>query len=162
MSLSILQAKWQLGLLRTDELPSLATELLAVGTETPALIELAGLTAPDRWQVAPLVECVFHESGLRPISDDAARWRLVYAIARDIVEKRVVPLDGAAKLWSLATDLGLPEEISYFVYLAADYGEGPEDLETERAWFDAKIIETAVEVLRGERPDQPPARQAGA
>jgi hypothetical protein len=160
MTLSIFQAKWQLGLLRSDEVPAGATALLAAGDESPALIELAGLTLPDHWDVAPLVQRAFEEAGLATISDNVARWRLVYQTAREIIDRRVTPLAGATTLWHLASDLGLPEEISYFVYLAADYGEGPGDPETECAWFDARILETAATVLRDARPDQAPLRQA--
>jgi hypothetical protein len=160
MTLPIIQAKWQLGLLRAEEIPEHATSLLVAGIESPALIELAGLIAPDRWQVGPLLDAAFNELGLPPIDDTAARWRLVYHTAREIVARAVSPLEGSTTLWHLASDLGLPESISYFVYLAADYGEGPGDRATEIAWFDAKIVETARRLLGMERADQPPFQQA--
>jgi hypothetical protein len=160
MKLSILQAKWQLNLLRSDDIPELATQILETGLESPALIELAGLISPDRWEVTPLIEEAFSQASLRPISNEAAQWRLAYETAREIVDGRVMPLEGAVTLWSLANDLQLPEALRYFVYLAADYGEGPRDPENQRAWFDAKIVESARELLRMERPDEAPSLQA--
>src|SRR5690242_860892 len=113
MKLSILQAKWQLNLLRSDDIPELATQILETGLESPALIELAGLISPDRWEVTPLIEEAFSQESLRPISNEAAQWRLAYETAREIVDGRVTPLEGAVTLWSLANDLQLPEALRY-------------------------------------------------
>ena len=151
MELSIIQARWQVGALRPEEIPDLATELLTAGVESPAVVQLAGLVQADREEVAPLLAQAFAECGLQPMTDDDARWRLAFATARAIVDGAVTPLAGATTLWGLATDLGLPEPLRYFVYLAADYGEGPGDRATEAAWFDATIVETARGLLEWER-----------
>ena len=89
----------------------------------------------------------FHEAGLEPIDERAARWRLAYEAARQIVDAEVSPLEGATALWHLCNELDMPKPLRYFVYLAADYGEGPGDRETEAAWFDGRIRETARKLL---------------
>lgn len=50
-------------------------------------------------------------------------------------------------LWDIASELDLPEALRYFVYLAADYGEGPRSPEQEATWFGTTIIETARKML---------------
>lgn len=102
--------------------------------------------------VAPVVERVFAESGLGPLPREAALWRAAYQAAREVVDGAILPRDGAGKLWHLClwhlrNELGMPEPLRYFVYLAADYGEGPCDPAAEAAWFDARIVETAHELL---------------
>jgi hypothetical protein len=98
-------------------------------------------------EVRPLLQTALREAACRPITDEEARWRIAYETAQQIVAGEVTPLEGATVLWSIATDLGLPESLRYFVYLAADYGEGPQDPAAERAWFDERIVETARELL---------------
>lgn len=160
MDLRTIQARWKLERLTTDQLPELATRLLAEGVESPGLIELAGLVRPTYWEAAPVLTRVFEEGVLPPIDRPTALWRLAYGTAREIVDGEIVPREGAATLWDIANELDLPEALRYFVYLAADYGEGPLPPEEEAKWFDAKIVETARELLAampadGESP--PPA-----
>ncbi len=150
MNPKTLQARWQVGAILPEDVPNAAVTLLESGADTPALRVLAGLRSPTRWDLLPWIERYFREAGLGQLSDGDARWQLAYDTAREIVAGTVTPLDGATALWHLANDLELPEPLRYFVYLAADYGEGPEDPATEAAWFDAKIVETAKELLVSE------------
>jgi hypothetical protein len=138
----------------------LATDLLLAGVESPALVELAGMVdATSYWQVAPVVERAFDEAGLPPIPHEAALWRQAYATARRIASGAVTPRAGATTLWQVCNALDMPEPLRYFVYLAADYGEGPRGAEAQAAWFDARIRETADELLAAMPPDgeSPPA-----
>lgn len=64
----------------------------------------------------------------------------------------VVRLAGmtGATFWEIDPVLNeafLEGNLPHFVYLAADYGEGPGDRASEEAWFDARIIESARELL---------------
>jgi hypothetical protein len=147
-------------MIRPDEVPDLATDLLVRGIESPALVELAGLIRPTFWEVSPVVERAFQEADLPPISREEALWRLAYDTARDIVDGAISPRQGANTLWGICTDLDMPEPLRYFVYLAADYGEGPREPEEEAAWFDARIRETAQELVEGMPADgQSPPRE---
>ena len=156
MNARSLQARWQLGELLPEDVPGLAAALLVEGVDTPALRVVAGLQSPSRSDLQPWLERYFDEAGLPRITDDDARWRVAYDTARDIVAGSIAPRDGARLMWELCTDLGWPESLRYFVYLAADYGEGPKDPVTEAAWFDAAIVRTAGELLATE-PDSPSA-----
>ncbi len=147
MSLRTLQARWILERIAPERVRDAATDLLCSGVETPALVELAGMLHATYFQVGPVLEQAVAEAGLGPITREQALWRLAYETARQITGGSVRPLDGATTLWYLCNDLGMPESLRYFVYLAADYGQGPGDQRTEEAWFDARIRETAHELL---------------
>jgi hypothetical protein len=147
MDIEILQAQWKLGFIKPEQVHISATELLIAGVESPSMVRLAGMIGGTYWDIQPAIDQVFAEAGLAPVDERTARWRLAYEVARQIVAAELTPLDGASRLWGLATDLGLPKPLRYFVYLAADYGEGPNDRATEEAWFDARILETAQELL---------------
>ncbi|HEU5185599.1 MAG TPA: hypothetical protein VFU01_13590 [Gemmatimonadaceae bacterium] len=68
---------------------------------------------------------------------------------------------GGSPAPQICAPLGTPEPLRYFVYLAADYGEGPGSPEHEAAWFDARIRETAQELGNGMPADgQSPPRLA--
>lgn len=158
MDLLLLQSHWRVGSIRAEDLHKAATELLEAGIESPALVRLAGMMGASSADVEPVVEEVFREGGLAPVDDRTARWRVAYETARQIVSSEVSPLKGATQLWYLANDLDLPKPLRSFVYLAADYGEGPEDQATEKKWFDDRIVETAQELLslRSSIGDSPP------
>ena len=147
MDLSILQSRWKVGSLRVEDVHVAATELLQIGIESPALIRLAGMMEASSSEVEPVLEEAFREGGLDPVDERTARWRLAYETARQIVARELSPFEGATRLWHLATELGLPKPLRYFVYLAADYAEGPGDRATEEEWFDARIIEAAEKLL---------------
>ena len=150
MDAQTLQACWQLGYVRSDQVPTIAATLLEAGSDSPALRVLAGFDAPTASELQPWLDRFFREASLPSITDDEARWRFAYDTARDIVARRVTPREGAGILRTLCTDLGMPEPLRYFVYLATDYGEGPKDPAAEAAWFDAAIIKTATELLAEE------------
>lgn len=149
MDLPLFQALWQLGDVPPERAHVEATALLEAGIDSPALVELAGaVTATNSADLDPIVRRAFNELRLPPMSESEARWVVAFEVARQIAASEVEPLEGACQLWVLATDLGLPgQPINYFVYLAADHGEGPRPPAEEKAWFDAKIVETAHELL---------------
>ena len=132
-----------------EQMPDLATRLLERGADSPALLELAGLLRPTFWEVSPVVERLFEEAQMSPISREEALWRIAYSTAREILDGSVTPRTGAGVLWQICSELGMPEPLRYFVYLAADYGEGPRSPEHEAAWFDARIRETAQKLING-------------
>lgn len=161
MDLPTLQARWRLEMIAPEEMPDLATRLLECGADSPALVELAGLLRPTFWEVSPVVQRLFEEAQMSPISREEALWRIAYTTAREILDGTVTPRTGAGVLWQICSELDTPEPLRYFVYLAADYGEGPGSREEEAAWFDARIRETARELVTGMPADgQSPPRLA--
>ena len=148
MDLALLQAHWMIGTIPPEAVPDAAIALLEAGVDTPAIRELAGLIRPVSAEVHPVLERVFEESNLPSISADEAGWRVAFHTARQITTGQISPRAGASRLWGLWGDLDHPDALSYFVYLAADYGEGPKDPVTEAQWFDDRIRETAQALLR--------------
>jgi hypothetical protein len=149
MDLRLFQARWQLEDIPPERVHEEATLLLQSGLESPSLIELAGtMGASSRGEIEPVVLKALTELDAAEISDAHARWVLAFDVARKIVEGTITPETGATKLWGLASDLGLPgQPLNYFVYLGADYGDGPLWSADDTAWFDARIRETASELL---------------
>ncbi|MCP4968394.1 MAG: hypothetical protein GY926_24570 [bacterium] len=100
IDLGVAMAQWQLGLLRSDALPDVATEMLVLGYDSPAIVELAGLNlgpfdprdASDLWPQA------LAELGLELPSSERALLTLACPIARDVVEGRRDPIDGARQI----------------------------------------------------------------
>ena len=161
MDLRTLQARWRLEMIAPEEMPDFATRLLELGADSPALVELAGLLRPTFWEVSPVVERLFEEAQMSPISREEALWRIAYSAAREILDGTVTPRSGAGVLWKICSALGMPESLRYFVYLAAEYGEGPRSPEIEAAWFDARIRERAQELINEMSADgQSPPRLA--
>ncbi|HVE79803.1 MAG TPA: hypothetical protein VNA89_13120 [Gemmatimonadaceae bacterium] len=162
MDLSILQAQWQVGAVAPEDVPAKALALLDDATAYPAVLELAMMHGASVWEIRPVVERAFAEAGLPPVTNEQAHWRLAYATAREIVAGETASREGAEVLWRICNELDYPMPLRYFVYLAADYGEGPEGPVTEAAWFDARIVEAARELLAREgrdvlaRPSEPP------
>lgn len=147
MDLGVLQARWKLGCIRPEGVHVAATQLLESGVDSPAVVRLAGMIGATFWEIDPVIEEAFAEGDLPPVDMSTARWRLAYETARQLVAGELSPREAATTLWQLATELDMPKPLRYFVYLAADYGEGPGDRVTEEAWFDARILETAQELL---------------
>jgi len=147
MNIEVLQAQWTLRRIRAEDVHVITTQLLDASPTSKSLARLAGMIGAPYWEIAPILESVFAEAHLAPVDENTARWRLAYETARQITAEEVTPLDGATSLSYLASELGLPDPLRHFVYLAADYGEGPEDRSTEETWFDTQIRETANELL---------------
>lgn len=142
--LRLLQARWQLELLAPEEVPALATDLLANRHDGPAIRQLAGLLAPTNREVALLVGRACREAALDPLSDDEAQWLIVYDAARRIASGEAEPHAGAGEIAARCIALDYPEPLRGFVYLWSDYDEDPHDT----AWFDREIRESAAELLR--------------
>jgi hypothetical protein len=68
----LLQARWVLGGIRSDELPDLAVLALQHGFMGMALQYLAGLTRPTLADLENLPERAFADLGLKPMDRDAA------------------------------------------------------------------------------------------
>lgn len=68
----LLQVRWTLGGIRSEDLPELAVSALQQGLDGTALRQLAGLVRPTMADLENLPERVFAEMGLKPMDKDAA------------------------------------------------------------------------------------------
>ena len=149
-------AQWQLGLLRSEELPGLAATALEKGVDSPSLRILAGLSSATASELAPLVARVADElkldlpSSKRDIMLLAAR-----GIAERIISGEVPPYDGARQIWSLWDDEDYPDELLPFVGEASqidDYAATRvRDPATYNKWIanaEAGIVDAARQLVR--------------
>src|SRR4051812_36563628 len=129
---------WRLtvGLTRSEDLPSVATDALLRGHDSPALRELAGQSARDVRDNRDLFVAAIDELGLRVPPERDALWNLARETARAIVAGSVQPYDGARLIWwELWGRLEHDERLSLFAGLASEWEEAP----TDRALIDAEI-----------------------
>lgn len=68
----LLQARWILGGIRSDDLPDLAVAALQQGLDGTALRQLAGLLRPTLADLGNLPERAFADMGLQPMNKEAA------------------------------------------------------------------------------------------
>ncbi|MCP3881948.1 MAG: hypothetical protein GY701_26690 [Sulfitobacter sp.] len=125
MDLGVVLAEWQLGLLRSDALPGVATEMLVLGYESPAVVELAGVDlgpfdprdASDLWATA------LSELDLDLPSSERAVLTLACPIAREVVEGRLDPIVGARQIVVIGQhDPDVGSLVADFVYPADVFG----------------------------------------
>jgi hypothetical protein len=106
MDLTQAQAEWSLGKyqFRSEELPELAAEMMAQGFEGPAILELVSFHRPMNRDLPPgLVDSAFRETGRPPLSKAAAARILARPIAKDVLDGRISPVDGASKILALVS-----------------------------------------------------------
>jgi hypothetical protein len=145
-------ALWRAGVVLSEDVPALVSELLESGTASKALEDVAWLRSPVAAELEPLFARAATELREPPLSPTASRWRAGYVVAEQIVSGATRPRRGAEVLYRLCLELDVPDGLTSFIYYACDYGEGGEDRAAEEAWFDERILEDARELLAG-RPE---------
>jgi hypothetical protein len=119
-AVDVARARFALGTLQSDALPTLAAQLLGGGLDSPSLRALAGYTHPTMSEVGPLFERAMSELGFPPLQKQAALRLLARHYAHKILTGEVEPYQGATLIWKdLAAEYEPFEEISTFVGLAA-------------------------------------------
>lgn len=138
-----LRALWQTGRLYPEQLPPIATDLLASGADSPALRELAGLERPTRADAGPVVERMLTELGA-PRLEPAAACR---AAAREIAVRALAgaldPYPAAASLGALWSDCGWPDYLTAFVAVLDEWDDFP----AARGEMRAEILRSCREVV---------------
>ncbi|MGD9647246.1 MAG: hypothetical protein AB7U73_16155 [Pirellulales bacterium] len=96
----------------SDAIDWAVAELIA-GSDSESLRRLAATVRPsDWWEVEPLLHASFAELGYRWLDEDDCYWACAEAAARDIVEDRISPSEGCARMYELADALGFPGELT--------------------------------------------------
>lgn len=130
-----------------EDLPMIAAQALAGGTDSPALRELAGLRRlSDPNAIRELYAAAMCELGIeRPSSEQAGR-RDLYRLADDVVFGRKSPRE-AARLCMLS-DNWMNEAESAFVELCCFIGDNIEDATAEHARdLEVELVEFARDVV---------------
>jgi hypothetical protein len=136
-----LAAEVALGVAESQELVDGAIAMLDAGTDSPALVELAGLAPSATSQAERLFRRALVELAMSIPSVQDAVMHLARESAAEIVSGIVSPYDGAKRIWhcTLRASERLPE-LDPFVYAASEWEDRPAD----RDFFDGAIRNAAV------------------
>jgi hypothetical protein len=95
-----------------------AVSELIEGSDSDSLRRLAATLKPsDWWEVEPLLRASFAELGYPWLAETDCYFACVDATARDIVEDRISPKDGCARIVKLAGWLWFQEGLTVWEYL---------------------------------------------
>ncbi len=112
-------ARLRLGLLRSDDLPGLATQMLVVGYDSPRLVDLAGLDLGsfDPRDAADLWDQALTELDMDMPGAQQALLTVACPIARGVVEGRLDPIVGARQIVEIGQgDSDVHHLVADFVY----------------------------------------------
>jgi hypothetical protein len=128
----------------SEELPSVATNALVAGVDSPSLRVLAGLRASDYADARDLFTAAVDELGLARPTPDEARWYFVRRWARAMVDGAISPYEASRMIWWRGwEELGHPDSLTVFVGLASEW----EDDEARRPLFEADMLTAARALL---------------
>jgi hypothetical protein len=138
---------YSLGEIQPETLPLLAAEALEAGYDSQSLRELAGTSSADTDAIMALFPKALTELGLRAPSPPDAGLMLARSIADDIVEGRIVPYEGARRIWwKVFTRFPQLTQLTPFVGMASEY----EDDKTHRSEYSQLIVDEAKKLLAGD------------
>ena len=143
--LDLAAAMWTLGLLPTEELPSLGVKALLAGRDTPSLRRLAGLSDQDRDEARELFRNILNELGKVPTKTEALR-QFARSVCLQIEDGSLTPYKGARRIFNATVEASIEgfHEMDPFIYAASEYEDRPED----RAFFDNAIRAEARRLLQ--------------
>lgn len=154
----LIQARWTLAKLASEDAPKLAQGALEVGFDGKNIRRIAGLINPNHADLLPLIPGFFAEMGIAvPMGREEAAWSLARLIAEAISEGQITPYEGAKFIWRDIVNEVWPNEqhpLLSFVGCASDY----EDCESysqhpegRRREIEQEIIEDARALLKSKR-----------
>ena len=141
--LRLLEAKWVLGLIHSEELPDIAATALTHGIESKSLIVLAGLNGSDTDEVRKLFEQALCELGCGRMEKIDAVRNYARSVSTAILESELAPLDGAKQIWKATLNAEISEfhELDAFIYAASELEDRPQD----KALFEKAILQEATQ-----------------
>ena len=107
---------YEIGRIKSHELPSIAESLMAEGKETPSLVLLSILDSPYSEDKRRLFELAMSELGRRIPSQKEAAMALAREIAREIIKGNIEEYEGGTKIWKEILDYvnPIPEPLWVF------------------------------------------------
>lgn len=92
----LIQARWTLDNLPSEDAPKLAQDALELGFDGKNIRRIAGLINPNHADLLPLIPGFFGEMGIAaPMGREEAAWSLARRIADAISEGQITPYEGA-------------------------------------------------------------------
>jgi len=150
----LIQARWVLGKLPSEEVPRLAQDALELGYDGKNTRRIAGLIQPNSAELQPLMAGYLTELGVMTgLSREQAGWSLARLVAEGIVEAWISPYEGARFIWREIVNELWPNQkhpLLVFVGNASEYedcnpyGGNPEET---RRQISQDIIEDARALL---------------
>ena len=132
---------------RPEQAVTLARSLVETGSVSPAVLELAGLSADPRRvnmaEVGPLFLAVLDEFGMALPSQVEAAWFAVKLLAEDILSGAIDPVIGANRFWFLSRLCDDSPELWELLGIVDDYEGGG----TTRVAAAAEILANAPFVI---------------
>jgi len=117
-------ARWTLGLLRGEELPQIAADLLADNHDNQPLREVAGLLRPTLRDAAARFDRALSEAGFTAMTEAEAVRHVALDIAKRIAAGRMSPYAAAKELGRLWSEHGAEDLVAFYA-CADEYEEHP-------------------------------------
>jgi hypothetical protein len=151
----LIQARWTLDKLPSEDAPKLAQDALELGYDGKNLRCIAGLIGPNHGDLLPLMPGFFAEIGIStPMARQEAAWSLARCIAEGISEGQIAPYEEATFIWREIVNEVWPNQqhpLLFFVACAAEYEDCDsysQRSEGIRREIEQDIIEEARALLR--------------
>src|SRR5262245_39551219 len=127
MDLDLTEARFVLGLITSDQLPRIATGLLASGTKSKSLVQLQSLSGDELPDALGLFQDALSELGRGRMSKEAALRQFTKDISTQIVKREIAPYDGAKLIWKTYRSLPTSDthEFDPFIYAASEWEDRP-------------------------------------
>lgn len=135
-----------------DDVGQWAAEQLSESSLQSLVLIAAMSRGADSVELDGLLDAALLEGGYCELDDDAARLIVGARFARQILEGRLAPVDGARALWSLAVRK-TPGPTPFDDFIAA--ASGWEDEPAYRAEYERDVLEAARRFLRDRDPEAP-------
>ena len=145
-------ARWRLGELMAERLPSAAEDALAAGCDVPSLALLAAMDGAGWSEVEPVLERVLAERGRRLPSHEAAVKDVADDILRRIVSGEDAPDVGATRLRHLSMkclDAPAWKDLGAFHHFSLDWEVAEDSVEAGRRG--AALDDLRVDILNEAR-----------
>ncbi|MFI0721520.1 hypothetical protein [Streptomyces sp. NPDC021224] len=141
----------------SDRLIQAGLDALLADVDAPSLALLAGLLKREEPEAHALFDDVLDELGLRfhpPADPVAAQWALATWTAARIAEGSLDPAAGAYDIWSVAMELGYPEELQELVICANNLDDWSDSWNVSHDHFRTEAVEAARRYLAGRPPEE--------
>ncbi len=150
----LIQARWVLGKVPSEDMPQLAQAALASGFDGKCTRRIAGLVRPNKADLEPLMDGFLTELGLeKKLSTEQAGWLLARFIAEAITQRRIAPYEGARFIWKSIVNEIWPNQqhpLLVFVGDASEYEDCSsysDDVERTRYEIEESIVNDARNLL---------------